>query len=598
MSLSESKTSYDGFTTITRGVDSGRAASLIGVDQVAFAVNTTFRNGYPRSRPGISQIDLSGDDFQLGKWQGAHAYQPETGRGVIIASIGGQIIRFDPTNGDVVNLSTLSGLSNNPNLDQTWMTQAEIYMPIQNNSQIPLIFDGAGIRRANPVAFGGTELPVGNVMEYNNSRLWVALDDRRSFVGGDLAYSITGTAADVLSFTENQFINGGGSFALPSDAGFIRSMRSLAIQDSTLGQGPLQVFGDFGTATVSAPFDRTLWQNTDSPIQSVGLVSAGPRSQDATINVNGDLWFRANDGIRSFMVARRDHGTWVNTPLSHEMDRVLNRDDQYLLGFASAVNFDNRLLMTASPYRATETDGTEHGIAHRGLVVLDFNPTTSMFSRGQPMWEGIWTGLQILQVVTVKIFGIDRCFIFSINASYDIELWELSTDALFDNLDTPIEWIIETRSMGFKDQSETLKQLQRTERWLTEVAGTVTMDIKYRPDGFWGWIELDSGSVCATTGVCSLTVCTPPSFPQLQYRPRKLSAAPGPDCEECASKPYRNGFEYQFKITMTGASAFRRFRAVATEVAENTTGGCLGEEVTCCEQLGCESSPWDYVIVE
>jgi len=309
MSLSEAKTQYDGFTTIARGVDSGRAPSLVGPDQVSFAINTTFRNGYPRSRPGITQIVLSGDDFQLGKWQGAHSYQPDSGRGVIIASIGGQIIRFDPTNGDVVNLSTLSGLSNNPNLNQAWMTQAEIYLPIQNNSEIPLIFDGASIRRANPVAFGGTELPVGNVMEYNNGRLWVALEDKRSFVGGDLAYSITGTAADVLSFTENQFLNGGGSFALPSNAGFIRAMRSLAIQDSTLGQGPLEVLGDFGTATVSAPFDRTEWQNVDSPIQSVGLVSAGPRSQEATINVNGDLWFRANDGIRSFMVARRDHGT-------------------------------------------------------------------------------------------------------------------------------------------------------------------------------------------------------------------------------------------------------------------------------------------------
>src|SRR3972149_1583100 len=109
MSLSEAKTQYDGFTTIARGVDSGRAPSLIGPDQVAFAINTTFRNGFPRCRPGISRIVLSGDDFQLGKWQGAHSYQPDTGRGVIITSIGGQIIRFDPTNGDVVNLSALSG---------------------------------------------------------------------------------------------------------------------------------------------------------------------------------------------------------------------------------------------------------------------------------------------------------------------------------------------------------------------------------------------------------------------------------------------------------------------------------------------------------
>jgi len=206
--------------------------------------------------------------------------------------------------------------------------------------------------------------------------------------------------------------------------------------------------------------------------------------------------------------------------------------------------------------------------------------------------------LQILQILTVKIFNIDRCFIFAINADFEIQLWELSTDAMFDALDSPIEWVVETKSFGFKDQSEALKQLQRTERWLSEIAGTVTMTIEYRPDGFWGWLPLDSGSVCATTGVCSLAACSPPLFPQLQYRPRKLSAGPDPDCEECTSKPYRTAFEYQFKVTLTGAAIFRRFRAVATEVAENTTGGCLGVETTCCEQLGCESSPWNYAIAE
>lgn len=592
MSLKENLTDFDGLTTITRGIDSENAPALIGQDQVAFAINTTFRGGFAQSRPGVSKLTLSGDAFQLGRWQVAHGYIAENGQPSIIASIGGQIIRFDPISNQVTNLSTPLGLTNPSNLSHAWMAQAEIYLPIQDGSSIPLIWDGALLRRANPVAFGGKELPVGKMMEYNNGRLWVALPGLRTFVAGDLAYSITGTSKDVLTFTENEFINGGGAFVMPSTAGFITAIKTVAAQDSVVGQGPLQVFGETGTASMSVPFDRETWQFLNSPIETVSLLSSGPRSQEGVAIVNGDLWYRAADGVRSFMMARRDHGTWVNTPLSSEMNRVLERDDDNILTFGSAVTFDNRLLFTVSPYRATY-DAVAYGVAHRGLGVLNFEPVSGMFNRGQPAWEGIWTGLNILQIVVLKCYGVDRCFIFALNSDHEIELWELSKSKSFDNIDDPITWTVETRAFGFKDQSESLKQLARAERWFDRVSGVVAYDIKYRPDSFWGWLDLDSGTVCATTDLCTPPGCSP-SSPQLQYRPRKLSAAPDGECEEAVNKPYRNAFEYQFKVTVDGAARMRRFRAVATQVNEDTTGGCFGEE-DCFQERGCEYSPWSYV---
>lgn len=595
MSLSESKTGFDTLTTIRRGIDSENAPSLIGVDQVAFAINTTFRGGYAQSRPGVSKLTLTGDAFQLGRWQGSHGYVAANGQPSIIASIGGQIIRFDPISNQVTNLSTSSGLTNPSNLPQTWMTQAEIYLPIQDGSSKPLIWDGALLRRANPVSFGGTDFPVGKMMEYNNGRLWVALPGLRTFWAGDLAYSRTGTPADVLGGLENQFLLGGGEFVMPSTAGFITAMKTVAAQDTVVGQGPLQIFGETGTASMSVPFDRETWQFLNSPIETVSLLSSGPRSQDATTVVNGDLWYRAGDGIRSFMLARRDHGTWVNTPLSSEMNRVLSRDDANILNYGSSVVFDNRLLVTVSPYRATY-DAVPYGVAHRGLGILNFEPVSGMFNRGQPAWEGIWTGLQILQIIVLKCFGVDRCFIFSLNSDHEIEMWELSKTNKFDNIDDRIQWTIETRAMGFKDQSESLKQLARAERWFDQVSGVVTYAVQYRPDAFWGWLDLDSGTVCATTDMCSPPGCSP-SSPQLQYRPRKLSAAPDDDCEEAVSKLYRNAFEYQFKLTIDGAARLRRLRAVATDVAEDTTGGCFGEE-DCFEERGCEYDPWSYAVPE
>ncbi len=596
MSLVEPKGLIDGFTTLPRGMDSNRDPSLIGKDQVAFAVNTTFRPGYATNRPGWSELTLAGDSFQLGRFQGAHGYIASNGRPTLIASIGGHIVRFDVVTNVVTDLSTTTALTNPANLPQAWMCQAEDYLPIQDNSSIPLIWDGALLRRAKPVAWGGTDLPTGNVMEYNNGRLWVALPDRRSFVAGDLAYSVTGQSKDVLSFTENQFLNGGGAFILPSTCGFITAMRTISVQDSVLGQGPLQVFGSDGCASINAPFDRIEWQNLNSPIETVSLMTVGPTSQEGTINVNGDIWYRSRDGIRSMMIARRDHGTWVNIPLSGEVDRILRWDDPYLMSFCNAVVFENRLLCAVSPYRHTVA-ATEYGVAWKGLVALDFSSVSSMFERTQPVWDGLWNGINILQILKVNCFGLERCFMFALNSCDEITLWELSVESAFDNSVDPIEWFIETRAMGFNDESESMKQLERTERWLDSIQGPLSFEIKYRPDSFWGWLPLDTGIVCATTGSCLGPGCSAPLIPKLQYRPRALSAGPDDSCEPCTNKPYRVGFQYAFRIKLNGSAALRRFRAVASEVTEDSTGGCLPDE-DCCSQTGCEDDPWNYVTPE
>lgn len=609
MSLYEPKTLYDGMTTLQRGVDSGRASALIGRDQVSFAINTTFRSGFAESRPGIREVTLSFLDqnnsvdttvqtnFEDGRFQGASTYISPDGNTYLIASIGGRIFQIDPVLGNVQDLSTISGLTNPSNRPQAWMEQSEHFLIIQDGQSVPIIFDGAGLRRSVPRVSGGTEVPVGTVMEYNNGRLWVALPDGFTFVAGDLAYSVTGYASDVLGFTENTFLNGGGAFALPMSAGRITAMASVASQDSTLGQGPLQIFTSQGAASINAPFDRDVWQDTQSPIQTISLLSVGPRSAYATVNVNGDIWYRSNDGIRSFMFGRRDHGTWVNTPLSHEMDRILLKDDPYLLQNASAVRFDNRLLTTISPYRHTETDGTEHGVAWRGLAVLDFSPISSMFDRLQPAWEGIWTGLEILQILVADINGVERCFIFAINSSNQIELWELTRSERFDNIDNGIPWTVETRSFGFADLGETLKQLSRAELWFDRLEGTLTIDVDFRPDNYWSWLQLDSGSKCASSGQCSIT-CPgdPPNFPQPQYRPRILTSAPSAtSCETGTNKPYRNGYEFQIRLTLTGAARLRRLRIAATSLPEDTATGCIGTQ-TCVSDTGCEDDPFSYSI--
>src|SRR5690348_2201456 len=118
MSRRDPNVLYDGVSTILRGVNSGLAPISLGRDQLAWAINTTFRNNYATSRPGFvkralrfttswfnthtsQQVTLNPDpvlksNFQSAIFQGAIAFER---RNQIVAVIGGHIFSIDLASG-------------------------------------------------------------------------------------------------------------------------------------------------------------------------------------------------------------------------------------------------------------------------------------------------------------------------------------------------------------------------------------------------------------------------------------------------------------------------------------------------------------------
>lgn len=607
---------FDGFGAIAGGVDSGRSSFLLDRSQLSWLINGTARGGFLSPRPGLVHHPLNflDEDFAVdtdtrdrfateGRFQRASSYIYDDGRGCIVTSIGGRLFRIDIDAYNVQDLTAQAGFTNDPSAPRSWFCQAEHLLLHQNASDVMCYYDGSTLRQANPVTLGGDMLPGGSVMTYNNGRVWLASPDGKQFVAGDAVYS-DGTREAVLKLTENQFLTGGGAFtnkgafAAPAGIGPITGMHSLAVQDTATGQSPLQVFGPFGAFGIRSDIDRTAWQTTTNPVQSVSLLSGGLTSQEAGVNVNGDLWIRSPDGIRSYALAQRDHGTWVNTPLSREVERVLGRDDTTLLGYASGCLFDNRLLQTTAPYQSTN-DTTIRGIAHRGLVALDFAPVSSMFARGQPVWEGLWTGLQILQVLTVNQPTRTRCFIFALNDDSEIELWELTRDARFDTTvtDQRIAWVIETPSYGFERGGWALLQIAWGDIWLNRVAGVVDAVIKYRPDSDPIWRPWSTLQACATYANCDHTACTVPSNWLEQYRTRLRLPEPDAVCDTSNAKPTNYGYRFAARIELTGHCQVPQFRIAAREQIEDATGAC---PETTCELVGtadnCNTDDFGYAV--
>jgi hypothetical protein len=321
--------------------------------------------------------------------------------------------------------------------------------------------------------------------------------------GGFVSRFNAGQDSDLLRFTENTFLNEGGSFAPTGKVGRITGLVFLPVQDTSTGQGDLIAFCERGAVTfqVSAPRDQ--WKNLQG-FQRVLFDNIGSTS-DSIIPVNGDLFFRSREGngIRTYRNARAEADGYGQTPVSAEIDPVLKQDTQWMLDRVSFANFDNRLLMTCLPKQYPRRAATPESAAefaeepvptlYDGIAVLDFQSVSTGRGKAAAVFDGVWTGLRIYKLVQGTFDGEPRCF--AVCQHEDAtgrrnEIWEVSRS---DEYDTPVEGPrlinagIVTRSYDFRD-TMSLKKLLRCDLWFDDIGGgpdnLFTCSLAYRPDDY------------------------------------------------------------------------------------------------------------------
>lgn len=579
--MPDPKLMVDGLTSASAGMDSSKPPSQASIanpdgldpNQVSFAVNCTMRGGKLKPRPGYRRIalDLTHVSYPTARFQGGEFYDPGSGRPGLVASIGGRQFQYNVHTGLVTEI-TVPNDPNAGNVDRAYFLQAENFLIIQDGKAKPIIFDGASSKRSD---FTIDQIPTGTVMAYAMGRVAVTLPDGQNYRIGDLYGSTPADgAASILLFTENTFLNEGGDFSTSfASLGPITAMKPVALPDNSIGQGPLVVFTSNGAFSVTLPFDRTIWKELQNPIQSVALLSFGAVGPDSVQQVNSDLFYRAKDGIRSLILAQRLYGGWINTPISKEMNRVLDFDDQTLISFCSAVNFDNRYLMTCSPYR------TAYGIAHRGLIALDFDLVSTMRLKLPPAYDGVWEGPKILKVIKGEFGGIDRCFMFTLEDDNTVGLWEITTGDINDNQTDRIQWWFETAAFPY-GYPFTLKRLDSADMWIDQLQGTVDFTARFRPDRYPAWRDWQTWQECAKIRNCDSGCINPPVM-QPQFRPRMVLKKPSDACDPITNRPFTDGYEHQLRIEVTGYCEIMQLRVRAYEREETTYGPCLTSNAPC-----------------
>lgn len=402
------------------------------------------------------------------------------------------------------------------------------------------------------------ELPAGRLGAYGMGRNWFSLTDGISFEAGDIVGGPSGTSAynfrdAVLKTTENDFLAGGGTFRLPGTGNFITSMVFPANLDVSLGQGALQVGSAAGYFSVNTPVDRSIWESLTNPILTDSMIGSGPLGQDSAVIVNSDVLFRQFNGLGSLVIARRDFfaaNIGGNTPISQELVNVFAADNPSLLYFGSAAVFDNRYLVTAGP------TVTARGVSHASIVAMNLDPLSNLRTKAPAVYDGQWTGQNILKIVTGFFAGMQRTFEFVYNpASNSIELWEqLLTDAATsDNGNTPIAWSFESPVM-FNQDVKPLTDLIRlldAELYVRDIAGLVQFQVQYRPDFEASWTTWNSFTLDGSKG---------------DYRGPLAMGEPDPAPAQTGNgRPMRVAFFFQFRILVTGSCKIMgmRFSAVS-----------------------------------
>lgn len=583
----DTPTIIDGSIDFSGGVNSLAVTTIqsdmnpngLARNELAWLDNATVRDGGITCRAGWQKRGRikAGDAF----FQGKFMYQPAGADPYFIHVIGGHVYLVNPDDGLALDL-TEANPSNIPQFNpstetQAFFVQGEKYLIIQagDGVTLPFIWDGVTLRRSKgitntavaPGTPGVNEIPAATAMDYFMGRIWYAQD--RTVSAGDIVRGPSGTVANqftdsILNVTESPMVLGGDGFTVPSNDGtVIRGIKHSANIDAALGQGRLFVGTRKAIYSLTVPVTRSEWTSTTSdngPLMTIVQLNNGWVNERSVVAVNGDLFSQSLEpGIRSLNQCTRLFNQWGNIPISANETRILQYNDRSLLRFSSGAYFDNRLLQTALP------NHTDQGVIHKALIPLDFMPISSFNKQKNPNWEGMYEGLDILQLATGDFGGRERCFVTTVNqTNRDFELWEITDQARFDaDQDDPekrIPWIMEFPAFTWGDETK-LKKLIGCELWVDRLFGRVLFVMEYRPDGQACWLPWHAWEKCSTKH-SEENVVTPHSYPLDDCLDSYVSNMTLPMPKVKCTQMGRNsdiGYQFQCRLIIKG---FCRIRGI------------------------------------
>lgn len=434
------------WSLLSDGVDNGNHPLLLGNTYCAEAVNVSMRSGFPCTRHGF---DRQAFTVPARLWQGMGFYASEAGP-LLVAAADGRLHRIHLVTGANDRITDYLG-ENMANIDQMSFCQADRFFLVQDGRNLPVILDGLQYRRSDqsraskysissqpdkrPVEYFKGEIPPSYFMAYGQGRIAMAHRGSNEVLFGDIL--AIGDPENMLLFTENNYLNEGGSFKLPDHIGEITGMSFMPVAHAANGLGPLVVHGRNGAMTFDISAPRTLWSSQQ--IASAVYNGAGCLGQRCQVATNRDLYFIAEDGWRSI---RQSISNVANEAFDYSMSREIN-----LYNRGNQPDWMRRGSMAYAGKRLFAlTCPTADGL-FGGLVVADLDLQTTARASSKPAFNGIWTLPEpMVDAVSVNIGGSARLMVATRSAD-TISFWIENPESV-DDSGTPIQARVISRSLA------------------------------------------------------------------------------------------------------------------------------------------------------
>ena len=478
------------------GQDASKVPDRVPENAYYAGVNITTKNGVLGPREGFDRKELIFPDgdivqsnlykrsyidvFRTGKFQAIAPYTvgPDYYNVVVIAGV---IFTININTYEVAVIDIKDGSNFDETADRINWSAAGPYLVFFDFPNYPVIFDGSSARRANPE---DDEVPISVLGAYNSNRLFIA-NAGADFTAGD-PYGSTLAPDAPISFKEVLTIASpyfGQVFQLPTANAFnpITGMAFLQTIDTSTGIGSLLVSTRNSVYSYVTQQPRASWQAGQFGalfIQDAGF--AGPR---AFTNVNSDLFFVASDGqVRTASMSRDEQNRWSRTPISREVHNWLKYIDLDLAKFASIAYFNNKIFITANPYRtgALSRDGYKViDYTNGGMVVIEMDDISTLSSRSAPSWAGLWTGVRPMDFCVNN----NRMFIMSKDGEFSNRLYEVNPDTKIDTADNQVRrprGIVYTREYDWRDSFQN-KETHSMDVALDKISGKFSMEVAMKP---------------------------------------------------------------------------------------------------------------------
>jgi hypothetical protein len=494
------------FLSFIGGQNQSVHPSFVQVGEYASGVNLSSRTGLAHTRPKFVEHPSSAS-LSAGKFQGAGVYHL-SGQDRLVYGIAGKIYTLKLEDDSITD----HGLVFDPTaMDRFYFCQADRYMVVQDGdastshalANWPLILDNLATVDQSALA-DHQRLPKGAAMAYGHGRLFVAVDyvyspstatppnavsvnvGRVGFVAGDIIKAHS--PEDVIQFTSEEYLNEGGRIPLSTEAGKITAMAFQKNVPSGTGEGPLIVSAEHGMSAFQVNALREEWNKIDLGQVLFLERGLGASSANSFVNLNADIIYRSFDGIRmmSTTVADAQASGYSNRTVSGEVRTFLESDDNNSLLLSSAAIAGHRLLMTCEPDTPNKT--------FKGLISLDLEPVSSIKGNTNPLYDGVWTGLHVQQVLSAAYNGKQTHFIFALDESGGNRLFYIVDNQDDDEGSNRPPVRIYTGQKFFKDPWR-MKFLRYAEFWFDDIQGQVDIQAYYKPDGYPFWCPMKSGTI-------------------------------------------------------------------------------------------------------